>query len=253
MAPIPDDFTRRLLVDAGIGPGLRVLDIGCGHGEVTRLVRELVGKTGEVVGVDRDAAPLAAARVAAEGRGEANVTFLQGDFAALPAGLRAFDAAVGRRVLMYQPDAASAVMQLTRSVRPGGLVVLQEHDATMTPASRVAMPLHARAQGWVWRTVEREGADTHMGFGLHAALTAAGLVVEHVRAEALLQLPETQGTVGAIVRAVLPRIFAQGVATAEEVDIATLDERLDAERIATNTTYAADMMFGAWARIPARG
>lgn len=252
MAPIPDDFTLRLLVDAGIGPGLRVLDIGCGHGEVTRLVRELVGERGEVVGVDRDAGPLAAARAAAQSRGEANVTFLQGDFAALPTGLPAFDAAVGRRVLMYQPDAVSAVRGLARGVRPGGLMVFQEHDATMTPASRVAMPLHARAQGWLWRTVEREGADIHMGFGLHTALTAAGLTVEHVRAEALLQLPEARGPVGAIVRAVLPRIVAQGVATAEEIDIDTLDERLDAERLATNTTYAADMMFGAWARTSVR-
>lgn len=247
MAPLPDDFTRRLLVDAGIGRGLRVLDIGCGQGDVTRLVRELVGETGEVVGVDRDAGALAAARAAT---GQANVTFIEGDIAAWSAGVAAFDAAVGRRVLMYQADAVATLRSLARSVRPGGLVVFQEHDAAMAPASRVSMPLHAQARGWLWRTVEREGADIHMGLGLHTALTEAGLVVEHVRAEALLQWPGSRGTVGAIVRAVLPRILAHGVVTADEIDIDTLDARLDAECLQANTTYAADMMFGAWARVP---
>lgn len=250
MAPIPDDFTRRLLVDAGIGPGLRVLDIGCGQGDVTRLVRSLVGDTGEVVGIDRDAAAVAKAR-ATQGPAASNVTFLEGDLAALPAGLAAFDAVVGRRVLMYQPDAVATLRRLARSLCPGGLMVFQEHDSAMAPASRVAMPLHVQAQGWLWRTVEREGADIHMGLGLDTALTEAGLVVEHVRAEALLQRPGTRGTVGAIVRAVLPRLLAHGVVTAEEVDIDTLDARLDAERLAANTTSAADMMFGAWARGPA--
>lgn len=251
MADAARDFTRRLLVDAGIGAGMRVLDIGCGTGEVALLAADLVGGRGDVVGVDRDEGPLAAARDRARERRSTNVRFARGDFDALPLGPGAFDAAVGRRVLMYQPDAVRAVQRLALNVRPGGLIVFQEHDSTMVPASLVPMPLHRRAQEWIWRTVEREGADVHMGFGLHAALARAGLSVEHVRAEAVVQTPEEPYGVGAIVRALLPRIVRQGVATEAEIDADTLDRRLDEERVGTNATYVGDVMFGAWARKPA--
>jgi hypothetical protein len=62
-----------------------------------------------------------------------------------------------------------------------------------------------------------------MGFGLHTALTEAGLSVEHVRAEAIVQTPSARHDIGAIVRAILPRIVKQGVATEVEIDIDTLD------------------------------
>jgi SAM-dependent methyltransferase len=251
MADTAGDFTRRLLVDAGIGAGMRVLDIGCGAGDVALLTGELVGGRGEVVGVDREAGPLATARDRARERRLANVAFTHGGFEALPLGPGAFDAAVGRRVLMYQPDAALAVRLLARNVRPGGLVVFQEHDSTMVPASLAPMPLHRRAQEWIWRTVEREGADVHMGFGLHAALARAGLSVERVRAEAVVQTPDAPYGLGAIVRAILPRIVRQGVATEDEIDAGTLDRRLDEERAGTGATYVGDMVFGAWARKPA--
>jgi tRNA A58 N-methylase Trm61 len=50
-----EPFTRRLLQRAGIESGMRVLDVGSGSGDVAFLASELVGSTGEVVGVDRAA------------------------------------------------------------------------------------------------------------------------------------------------------------------------------------------------------
>jgi ubiquinone/menaquinone biosynthesis C-methylase UbiE len=44
--------TERFLRDAGIVSGMRVLDIGCGMGDVTMLVAQLVGPTGRVVSID---------------------------------------------------------------------------------------------------------------------------------------------------------------------------------------------------------
>lgn len=61
---------------------MRVLDIGCGRGDVALMVARLVGEKGEVLGVDRDARPLAAARERA--RGFANVTFAEGDLLGSP-------------------------------------------------------------------------------------------------------------------------------------------------------------------------
>jgi ubiquinone/menaquinone biosynthesis C-methylase UbiE len=54
--------TERFLVNAGLSAGMKVLDLGCGAGDVSLLVAELVGSQGSVVGVDRDAAVLEFAR-----------------------------------------------------------------------------------------------------------------------------------------------------------------------------------------------
>jgi SAM-dependent methyltransferase len=207
-----DDFTRRLLIDAGVCAGMRVFDVGCGAGDVALLAGNLVGEQGHGVGVDREAGPLAVARDKAREGCLTNVMFEQSDLQALPSGLGAFDAAIGRRVLMYQPDAIQAVRHLARSVRTGGLIIFQEHESTMTPASLVPLPLHRCVQEWCWRTVEREGGNIHMGFGLHGAFTQAGLSVQQVRAEAIVQTPDVPYGIGGIVRATLPPIIKQGVA-----------------------------------------
>lgn len=47
-----DPYTERLFRDAGLGPGQRVLDVGCGVGDVALLAASLVGETGHVIGVD---------------------------------------------------------------------------------------------------------------------------------------------------------------------------------------------------------
>jgi ubiquinone/menaquinone biosynthesis C-methylase UbiE len=250
MADIVGGMTERLLVDAGIGVGMRVVDVGCGRGDVSFLVARLVGEQGQVLGVDRDPRPLATARERARELDVSSVTFVEGDFCALLPEHGQFDGAVGRRVLMYQPDPVEAVRQLAAALRPGGLVVFQEHDSAMVPASLTPLPLHERVHGWIWRTVEREGANVHMGFDLASVLEQAGLTVEQVRAEAIVQTPKAHHATGTIVRAMLPRIVQQGVASEEEINVDTLDQRLVEERQRANATYVGDMVFGAWARKP---
>ena len=243
------EMTERLLVDAGIAHGMRVLDVGCGRGDVSLLIARLVGASGEVVGVDRDLRALALAGDRVRDLGLPNVRFVEGDFTALGEEHGVYDAAVGRRVLMYQADVVRALRGLVRVLRPGALVVFQEADATMVPASRVPLPLNARVNRWMWQTVEREGGNIHMGFDLAASLEQAGLLVEQVRAEAIVQTPKSRHPVGMIIRTMMPRILEHGVATEAEIDVDTLDERLAAECQEAHATYIGDMAFGAWARV----
>jgi len=248
MSGVNPDFTYRLLVDAGLRQGMRILDVGCGFGDVTYLAAALAGEAGSVVGVDRDDDALVRARQRIAPHGVPRPVFTQGDIHSLPDALGSFDAIVGRRVLMYQPDTVQVVRALAERLRPGGVIVFQEHDNTMVPASLLPFPLHAQAQNWLRGMIEREGADLHIGFNLHGVLTRAGLTVESVRAESVVQTPTAAYGLGGIVRACLPRIIAHEVATAEEVGIDTLQERLDVERAGTDAIYIGDMMFGAWAR-----
>ena len=244
------DFTTQLLMDAGISSGMRVLDVGCGAGDVAFLLSGLVGSTGEVVGIDHDNNALATARSRASASQQPAPTFIQSGLLDLPASIGTFDAIVGRRVLMYQSDTVAAATALGRLLRPGGVMVFQEHDTTMVPASLDGFALHRQAQGWLREMIAREGADLHIGFHLHGILSRAGLAVENVRAECIVQTPDKAYALGYIVRACLPRIITLGVATADEVDIDTLQQRLDEERTQSEGIYIGDVMFGAWARKP---
>jgi SAM-dependent methyltransferase len=245
-----DEMTERMLDEAGIGPAMRVLDIGCGPGAVSLMIARRVGDAGHVFGVDQNARMLALARQAARDSGLSNLTFIEGGFDATFAERGALDAVVGRRVLMYQPDAAQAVGQLVDAIRPGGVIAFHEHDLVEISDSSRPLPLHDRVRSWLREMLRREGANLHMGFGLHAALSAAGLTVERVRAEANVLTPTASYPVGAIIRAVLPRLVQLGVTTEAEVDVESLDERLNRERRDQDATCLWEMVFCAWARKP---
>ena len=62
-------ITERLLRNAGIDAGMRVLDLGCGVGDVSMLAAELVGPAGSVVGIDRSQEVLNMAKERAQDAG----------------------------------------------------------------------------------------------------------------------------------------------------------------------------------------
>jgi ubiquinone/menaquinone biosynthesis C-methylase UbiE len=73
IAPI----TERLFREAGIGPGHRVLDLGSGMGDVAMLAARMVGPSGQVVGIERDASSIARAKARVASTGLRNVNFTQ--------------------------------------------------------------------------------------------------------------------------------------------------------------------------------
>src|SRR5512138_2155149 len=75
VAPI----TERLFREAGIGPGQRVLDLGSGLGDVAMAAAKIVGPSGEVVGIERDAHSIARASARVAAAGMHSVSFLQTD------------------------------------------------------------------------------------------------------------------------------------------------------------------------------
>jgi len=115
-----EPFTRRLFREAGLLPGMRVLDVGCGSGDVTLLAGELVGPTGAVVGIDRAPAAIVRAKARAESQRVSNVQFVEGD-PTLTRFDEGFDAIVGRLILMYYPDPIDALRRLLAHLRPGGI------------------------------------------------------------------------------------------------------------------------------------
>src|SRR5580765_7215663 len=78
-ARLLEPITREFFLDAGIVPGMRVLDVGSGAGDVAFLAADLVGDKGSVVGVDRAAAAIVTAQRRAEAEGLRNISFREGD------------------------------------------------------------------------------------------------------------------------------------------------------------------------------
>src|SRR5438876_9844614 len=120
-------FTRQLFEEAGISRGMRVLDVGCGSGDVTFLAADLVGLSGEVVGVDRERTAVDWANARAHRRGTRNLNFIEGDPAEMELDQQ-FDAIVGRLVVMYYQDPVDTIRKLIQHVRLEGLIVFQTLD-----------------------------------------------------------------------------------------------------------------------------
>ena len=248
MANIVEAMTERLLVDAGIKKGMQVLDIGCGRGDLSLVLADMVGAEGTVLGLDFDASALSFARERVQEDKLANVTFIQADLNALSIDNAQFDAIVGRRVLMYLPDPKRVIADLSALLKTDGLMIFQEHDSTMSPRSVVPMLLHEQVNKWIWDTVEQEGGNVRIGFELWSLLAQKGLVVENVRAEGVVQTPDAPFPMAPIVRAMLPRIIKNGVATEDEIDINTLENRLAAENEKSQAIFIREVVFCAWAR-----
>ena len=120
-------LNRKRAEAAGIAPGQRVLDVGCGVGFDASLLAELVAPDGRVIGVDHSAAMVERARARFAGSG-LPVEFRTADAHALPFDDRAFDVAWTERVLAHVADPAQVVREMIRVVRPGGTVVITEAD-----------------------------------------------------------------------------------------------------------------------------
>ncbi|GAA1806677.1 class I SAM-dependent methyltransferase [Actinomadura chokoriensis] len=112
-------FNDALLDAAAIGPDDRVLDIGCGNGQVTRLAARRA-RHGGATGVDLSGPMLARARSLAREEDVANATFEQGDAQVHPFPDGGFDVAISRVGVMFFADPVAAFGNIRRALRDGG-------------------------------------------------------------------------------------------------------------------------------------
>jgi ubiquinone/menaquinone biosynthesis C-methylase UbiE len=242
--------TTVLFRRAGIVPSHRVLDIGCGPGDVSFIAADLVGPTGRVVGIDRSPSAVNTARERALRGGHENVEFHVGDVTdvILPT---QFDAIVGRLVLMYLPDPARALAHLQTFLRPHGIVVLQEGDPR-TIDSEPECPLVTQIRDWMIAAFERTGCATNMGSRLSKVLHEAGFRPEG----SWVSQPSYVGTglsrldwFADLTRTLVPTLEKAGIASPDSIQTDTLAARLVAEAHARHAIVYAPRLVGVWARV----
>jgi SAM-dependent methyltransferase len=243
-----DPLTRRLFQEAGLAPGMRVLDLGSGAGNVARLAAEFVGPDGAVVGIERDPAAIELARRRTDAKGLAtDIEFRVGDVQTLEEVEDGFDAVVGRLVLMYMTDPVAALRRAATRIRPGGLICVHEADLDYPPSSPET-PLWSQTHGWFLEALEKAGIQRRMGPSLFTTFRAAGLPGPRLLVETFAAGgPEAPAWGWAnVIGAAAPLMERVGVATAAELDPPTLADRLLTETLARDGCIYGPPMTGAW-------
>jgi arsenite methyltransferase len=167
---IDDAVRRRKIARKALGarPGERILDVGCGPGFFCVELLEEVGDGGQVTGVDASdqMLELASRRCAQAG----NVAFRRADATSLPVEDASVDAALCVQVLEYVADYPVALAELSRSVRPGGRVVVWDTDwATVSWHSNDPSRMQRCLAAW-----DEHLAHPSLPSRLAAALRSAG-------------------------------------------------------------------------------
>lgn len=244
LAPVTESFFR----EAGIGPGQHVLDLGSGVGDVAMLVARLVGRSGEVVAIERDARSISRARSRAAEAGLYNVKFVESDIAHFSADTR-FDAAVGRYILQFLPDPVATLRSLSEKVRPGGIIAFQEGSFAPFVALSAHLPLWSAVVSLHHEVAVRVGVNTEMGPALHRVFHDAGLPVPSMRL--VMELghdPDFTRWLSDVTVSIRPQIERLNLSFDRLGNLDTLEQRLQEEVASSRTVVPWLALVGAWCR-----
>lgn len=243
------DMTRDVLMRAGLEPGMRVLDLGCGVGDVSMIAADLVGPHGEVVGIDisPDALAIAARRAAASGR---ITTQFQHTSIDDYQSFDGFDAIVGRFIMVHLPKARETLARIAGAARPEAIIAFAELDLGTVSATGDT-PLLDQCVHWIAEVYRRAGLDPNPGTALFATFKAVGMQPQMC---GLTRIGDSSDLAGLAflaesVRSMLPMIERLGIAGADAIAIDTLRERLTAEAQAADPCIFYPRFVGAWGRV----
>jgi len=215
------------------------------------LLAEMVGPSGSVIGLDLDYDATLHARERTVTAQFHNITFVHSDFAHYRPDTP-LDAIVGRLVLMYQADPASALAPLIKHLVPGGVVAFMEpwFQPPAGPDSTVKT-----VGTCIVETLRRSGAHVDLGPRLHRVFQAAGLPLPSMRFEAVLD-PRADSPlyqyIADTMERLLPKALDYGIPGAAELDVASIPDRIRAELNVVGYAALVAPVVCAWCQKPAK-
>lgn len=247
-------YTEAYFRTAGLVPGMRVLDLGSGVGDVALLAGDIVGPGGRVLGLDRDAGGLERARQRTlEQRCSPWVSFQAtnlDDFSTT----EQFDAVVGRFILMYQPDAAATLRRMVQFLKTGGIVVFHECDLICPHPSFPPCELFDQVFALMTEVFRRAGVPPDFGRRLGKTYRDADLPFPTIVGETIpgggrgsYLYPWLASTIVSL----SPRFADLGLSLPPGIVADdTLAAKLEEAAVALETQITGSLMFGAWTRKP---
>ncbi len=172
---------------AGLRPGVKLLDIGCGPGFAAMEMAQLVTHTGSIVGVDESRAYVEFANQQARARALPQARFFRGDVTSIDGvlatqgvGPGSFDMAYARWVLCFVPDPEAVVRAAVKMLRPGGRLCVQDYfgyDSMRAAPMSDAFKAVIDAIDHSWR---QRGGDPDIMGRLPGIAVSQGLRIEHL-------------------------------------------------------------------------
>ena len=244
LSDIMRETTLRLIRDAGLKRGDRVLDVGCGGGHVALDMARIVGSEGHVLGIDFDPHVLELAREDARKAGARTVEYQTADAHRFDGGPFSFIHA--RFLLSHVSEPDRVFDRLKAMLAPGGRIAVEDIDMS----GAYCFPADAaqdRYQALYTEAVRRGGGDANLGRRLPAVALAAGLharwrVFQPVHAAG----PEKRLT-AVTMDMIRGSLLRYGLADASEIDAIT--ERLNAFADDRSTLVALPRMVQVWGAV----
>jgi len=169
------------LLWAGLRPGMRVADLGCGPGKITELLHRLAGPDGEAIGIDNSSQRIAHAQ---EHYGNSGVRFFCRDLLDPLDDLGRFDFIYVRFVLEYhRSQATSIVRNVTRLLEPDGILCLVDLDYSCTSRFGAPHRLSNTVDAVMARLRDEADFDPRVGAKLYSMLYDLGFRSINVNVE----------------------------------------------------------------------
>jgi ubiquinone/menaquinone biosynthesis C-methylase UbiE len=168
MASIGEDITKKLIENVEISQNMKILDLGCGNGDVSFLISKYIGNNGIVVGIDSNKNVISNAINKSKEFGLSNTNFILGDLTEdFQIEYSDFDVVIVRRVLMYLSNPIKTITNAIRYLKPNGIFLVQENDVSLTPINLEFMPEHKKIIEYIRKTLEKENVNFKIGFDLN--------------------------------------------------------------------------------------
>jgi ubiquinone/menaquinone biosynthesis C-methylase UbiE len=237
--------TLELFQLAGLRPGIRCVDLGCGSGDVTLEMAALAGPAGWVVGIDMDQAKLEFAREAARGRGLANVVFEAADVSQWTSPGE-YDFVYCRFLFQHLARPIDLLRRMWEAARPGGVLAVEDADleGLFCDPDNAGFSFYQRMYVEV---LTRNGGDPTCARRLVRYFRETGIPAPAMR---LLQEVNAGGHAKAMplltLEAIADTVVRSGLAAADEVTAAI--ENLRAFTTDPDTLISDPRIFQVWAR-----
>jgi ubiquinone/menaquinone biosynthesis C-methylase UbiE len=211
-------YSERFLKRAGIKPGMQVLDVGCGTGNMSCKIAELVGTTGQVVGIDISEEQLIIAREQAKQKSLTNISFVQAAAENVLSLNRKFDLVYCRALLIHVEQPFDVLKDMYASLKPGGILACED-GAMSSCFPQPPSPAFDRSIQMLFQYGEKIKVDFDLGDRLYHMYKALGIKDVNINLEQpiVTRNPEKKLIEINLVEAA-PKYIAHSIATQAEID-----------------------------------